>query len=71
MSTLDVVQQGRDKYAAKGKGLLTQMESFNKFLSLKLAFLVLSAACMFGAITCQLYLTTSSNLENRHLHVCF
>ena len=48
MSTLDIVQQGHDEYAAKGKGLLTQMESFDTFFSLKLAHLVFSAAEQFS-----------------------
>ena len=48
MSTLDVVQQGCDEYAAKGKGLLTPMESFDTYFSLKLASLVFSAAEQFS-----------------------
>ena len=44
MSTLEVVQQGHDEYAAKGKGLLTQMKSFETFFSLKLAYLIFAAA---------------------------
>ena len=48
MSTLEVVQQGHDEYAAKGKGLLMQMESFDTFFSLKLAYLVFSAAEQFS-----------------------
>ena len=48
MSTLHVVQQGYDEYAAKGKGLLTRMESFETYFSLKLAFLVFSAAEQFS-----------------------
>ena len=48
MSTLDIIQQGHDEYAARGKGLLTQMESFDTFFSLKLAHLVFSAAEQFS-----------------------
>ena len=48
MSTLEVVQQGQDEYAAKGKGLLMQMESFDIFFSLKLSFLIFSAAEQFS-----------------------
>ena len=44
MSSLQVIQQGHDEYAAKGKGLLSQMESFDTFFSLKLAYLIYSAA---------------------------
>ena len=44
ITTLDTVQQGHDEYAAKAKGLLTQMESFDTFFGLKLAYLVYSAA---------------------------
>ena len=48
MSTPEVVQQGHDEYAAKGRGLLTQMESFEIFFSLKLAFLIFSASEQFS-----------------------
>ena len=48
MSTLEAVQQGHDEYAAKGKGLLTQIESFDTIFSLKLAYLVFSAAEQFS-----------------------
>ena len=44
ISTLEVVQQGHDEYAAKGNGLLAQMESFDLFLGLHLAFRIFSAA---------------------------
>lgn len=44
ITTLDTVQQGHDEYAAKAKGLLSQMESFDTFFGLKLAYLVYSAA---------------------------
>ncbi len=48
MLTLEDVQQGHDEYAAKGKGLLMQMESFDTFFSLKLAYMVFSAAEQFS-----------------------
>ena len=48
MSSLDMIQQGHDEYAAKGKGLLTHMESFDTFFSLKLAYLILAAAEQFS-----------------------
>lgn len=48
MSSLEVIQQGRDEYAAKGRGLLTQMESFDTFFSLKLGYLVFAAAEQFS-----------------------
>ena len=48
MSSLNIIQQGHDEYAAKGKGLLTQMESFDTFFSLKLAYLIFAAAEQFS-----------------------
>ena len=50
MSSLDIIQQGHNEYAAKGKGLLTQMESFDTstFFSLKLAYLIFAAAEQFS-----------------------
>ena len=47
MSSLDIIQQGHDEYAAKGKGLLTH-EIFDTFLSLKLAYLIFAAAEQFS-----------------------
>ena len=44
ITILDTVQQGHDEYAAKVKSLLTQMDSFDTFYNLKLAYLVYSAA---------------------------
>ena len=44
MSSLQIIKQGHDEYAAKGKGLVMHMESFDTFFSLKLAYLVFSAA---------------------------
>ena len=43
ITTLDKVQQGHDEYAAKAKGLLSQMEKFDTLFGLKLAYLVFSA----------------------------
>ena len=48
MSSLDIIQQGHDEYAAKGKCLLAQMESFDTFISLKLAYLIFAAAEQFS-----------------------
>ena len=48
MSTLEVIREGHDEYAAKGRGLLMHMESFKTFFSLKLAHLVFSAAEQFS-----------------------
>ena len=48
ISTLEIVRQGHDEYAAKGSGLLTKMESFETFFSLKLAYRVFSAAEQFS-----------------------
>ena len=47
MSSLDI-QQGHDEYAAKGKSLLMQMETFDTFFSLKLAYLIFAAAEQFS-----------------------
>ena len=48
ISTLEVIQQGHDEYAAKGRGLLVQMESFDIFFSLKLGHLIFAAAEQFS-----------------------
>ena len=48
VSTLEIVEQGHDEYAAKGRGLLTQMESFEIFFSSKLAFLIFSSSEQFS-----------------------
>lgn len=42
ITTLNTIQQGHDDYAAKAKGLLTQMELFDTLLGLKIAYLVYS-----------------------------
>ena len=47
MSSLNIIQQGHDEDGTKGKGLLMQMESFDTFFSLKLAYLIFSAAEQF------------------------
>ncbi len=44
VSCLQEVQEGRDEYAAKARGLLTQMESFELLFSLKLSYVVFAAA---------------------------
>ena len=44
LSSLELIQQGRDEYAAKASGLLACMEKFETFFSLKLANLFFSAA---------------------------
>ena len=44
----EVIQQGHDEYAAKAKGLLMQMETFDTFFSLKLAYLIFSAMKQFS-----------------------
>ena len=48
MTTLEIVRQGHDEYAAKGTGLLAKMESFEIFFSLKLAYRVFFAAEQFS-----------------------
>ena len=48
MTTLQRIQLGDDEYAAKGRGLLIQMESFDIFFSLKLAYLIFSAVEQFS-----------------------
>ena len=44
IATLVEVRKGSDEYAAKGNGLLAQMESFEIFFGLKLAHLIFSAS---------------------------
>lgn len=44
MSCLQCVEEGRDEYAAKARGLLSQMESFELYFSLKLSYTVFAAA---------------------------
>ena len=48
IATLEEVRKGNDKYAAKGNGLLTQMESFEILFGLKLAHLIFSASEQFS-----------------------
>ena len=48
LSALQVIQQGHDEYAAKARGLLMQLESFDIFFSLKLSYLVFAAAEQFS-----------------------
>lgn len=43
-STLEEVQKGHDDYGAKANGLLSKMEKFDTFFSLKLGYLIFSAA---------------------------
>ena len=38
LSCLQCVEEGRDEYAAKARGLLRQMESFELYFSLKLSY---------------------------------
>lgn len=45
---LEEVQRGHDEYAAKASGILSKMDSFDTFFSLKLAYLVYSAAEQFS-----------------------
>lgn len=47
-TTLDEIQTGSDEYASKASGLLSKMESFDTFFSLKLAYLIYSAAERFS-----------------------
>ena len=44
ISCLQCVEEGRDEYAAKARGLLSQMESFELYFSLKLSYTVFAAA---------------------------
>ena len=48
MTALEVVEQDHDDHAAKAEGLLTKMESFEVFFSLKLAYRIFSAAEQFS-----------------------
>lgn len=43
------IQTGNDEYAAKASGLLSKMESIETFFSLKLAYLIYSAAERFSS----------------------
>ena len=44
LTALEVIQLGHDDYAAKASGLLVQMRCFDIYFTLKLAYLVFSAA---------------------------
>ncbi len=44
MSCLWQIEEGHDEYAAKARGLLIKMESFELYFSLKLSFVVFAAA---------------------------
>ena len=68
LSALQVIQQGHDEYAAKARGLLTQMESFDTFFSLKLSHLVFAAAEQFS-INLQAKDTTVG--EGLKEHTCY
>ena len=43
LEALDIIKQGRDEYAMKANGYLTQMEQFSTFFGLKLAHLIFAA----------------------------
>ena len=43
ISCLQCVEEGRDEYAAKARGLLIQMESFELYFSLKLSYAFFAA----------------------------
>ena len=49
MTTLEVIQQGNDGYAAKAGGLLASIESWKTFFTLKLRLLIYSAAEQLSA----------------------
>lgn len=67
------IKQGHDEYAAKASGALLSMESFETFFSLKLAYLIFSAAEQLSInlqakdITIQ-EATTGASLLTAHLH---
>lgn len=48
MTALKVVEQGHDDHAAKAQDLLTKIDSFDVFFSLKLAYRIFSAAEQFS-----------------------
>ena len=48
VSTMESVRQGRDEYAAKANGLLSDLESFNNYFALRLAEMVLAPAEQFS-----------------------
>lgn len=43
MEALEIIKQGKDEYAMKANGYLTQMEQFSVFFGLKLAHLIFAA----------------------------
>lgn len=55
---LSEIQQGSDEYAAKGRGLLSKLESFDFFFGVKLGVLVFSSSEQF-----------SSNLQAKNITV--
>ena len=67
MSSLHIIQQGHDEYAAKGKGLLMHMESFDTFFSLKLAYLVFAATEQFSVNLQAKDTTVAEGLRGAHL----
>ena len=66
-STLQVVEQGHDDHAAKAEGLLTKMETFELFFSLKLAYRIFSAAEQFSINLQTKDTTVSEGITGAHL----
>lgn len=48
ITVLEEIRKGSDEYDAKGNGLLVQIESFETFFGLKLAYLIFSASEQFS-----------------------
>ena len=67
MSALEVIQQGHDEHAAKAKGLLTQMESFETFFSLKLGYGIFSAAEQLSINLQAKDITVAEGIRGAHL----
>ena len=67
ISALQVIQQNHDEYAAKARGLLMQMESFDTFFSLKLSYLVFAAAEQFSINLQAKDTTVDEGVKGAHL----
>ncbi len=67
MSCLQQIEEGHDEYAAKARGLLIQMESFELYFSLKLSFVVFAAAEQLSIDLQAKDTTAGEGLKGAHL----
>ncbi len=67
MSGLRQVEEGHDEYAAKARGLLIQMESFELYFSFKLSFVVFAAAEQLSINLQAKDTTVGEGLKGAHL----